>query len=298
MKKLLFTLVLALVNLFSYAASFRTYVAHSLSGSTYTIWVNSDTAPGEKAVGQICNNGGNPFTGFVDGTMDNTVMGANWKIIITITSQSVPRLELANRNEPAMGANLYGFTGCNIVMSTVLANELTSFAASKQEARVVLSWLTANEKANDVFYVERSNNGKSFTSIGNIKGAGNSAVQKSYAYTDIAPLKGINYYRLKSKDFDGKESMSQIVSLLFANKSDKFSISPNPVANASLRLDYDAAINEDVTITIIDAIGKVVKNEKRSVVSGSNSINLVVNDLANGYYFIRLNDDVQKFIKN
>ena len=40
----------------SFAATYRTFLGYSVSGNTYTIWINSDTAFGETALAEINYN--------------------------------------------------------------------------------------------------------------------------------------------------------------------------------------------------------------------------------------------------
>jgi Secretion system C-terminal sorting domain len=294
MKKLIFTLSFLSLNLISNAASYRTYISHSVSGSTYTVYVNSDTAPGETVQGQICNNGGSPFSGFVIGTMSSAVPGANWKLVIT-SSAATPRLELSNINE---FNSAYAYTGCNIVMSSVLANELTTFTAAKQNNKVSLNWLTASEKGNDNFSIERSKDGKNFSAIGQLKGALNSTVSKEYAFTDVSPFKGINYYRLKSTEVAGKITYSSVVSVSVMDKVGKTFVYPNPVAEASLRLEHEAVTDGDLQIRVMDISGRVLQTEKRTVINGNNVISLDINHLSSGQYLIAVDEQLVRFVKN
>jgi len=85
--------------------------------------------------------------------------------------------------------------------------------------------------------LERSADGKAFEKIGQIKGAGNSVIKLNYTFMDNHPANGINYYRLKQVDDDGKCTYSESISLdytLFTSNSDKdlqISIYPNPAVN-------------------------------------------------------------------
>jgi Secretion system C-terminal sorting domain len=182
--------------------------------------------------------------------------------------------------------------------NVVLANELTSFNASKQNNQVNLSWLTATEKANESFSIERSKDGKNFSAIGQMKGAINSTVSKEYAFTDATPLKGINYYRLKSTEIGGKTSYSNVVSVSLMDKNNKTFVYPNPVAQTALRMEHEAIADGDLSIRIMDITGRVVQSEKRAVSNGSNIISLEVNNLASGQYIIAVDEQLIRFVKN
>ena len=89
----------------------------------------------------------------------------------------------------------------------VLPVSIFNFGGTIKRLQAYLNWSTASESNNKGFYVERSKDGQNFTSVGFVKGVGNSNKINNYSYTD-ATLKDINvtttYYRLKQVDVDGK----------------------------------------------------------------------------------------------
>lgn len=79
------------------------------------------------------------------------------------------------------------------------------FIAQKQGATVaLLSWKTAQESNSSHYDVERSNDGVNFYYIGKVNANGNTSAESKYSFTDNAPAKGFNYYRLKQVDRDGR----------------------------------------------------------------------------------------------
>ena len=52
--------------------------------------------------------------------------------------------------------------------------------------------------------VERSADGASFTYVTKVTGVGNSSVRQYYDANDDHPYQGVNFYRLKQVDLDGK----------------------------------------------------------------------------------------------
>jgi hypothetical protein len=276
MKKI-FTLFFIFTTLFLQAATYRTYIGHSVSGSTYTVWVNSDTQIGENVVGQICNNGGSPYTGFVSGTYNNTtVAGANWKIVITITTQSPPKLELANTNS---GGSVYGYTGCNITLSAVLPIELSDFKAVSINNTVKLGWTTTLEVGSSTFNIQRSPNSQTWQTIGSVKAA-NSASGAKYNFADDAPLSTTSYYRLQMIDNDGKMDYSKIISISNNANKKALAVYPNP-AKTELNLVTDGNTEG---VTIMDLTGRTVRQ------FNGNSAKVNIADLPNGVYFVRLLD--------
>jgi hypothetical protein len=86
----------------------------------------------------------------------------------------------------------------------ILPIDLLSFTSEVLSDRVVLNWTTGTEINNDFFTLERSRDLYGWDILGFVPGAGNSSVPLSYSFSDLRPLDGLAYYRLKQTDFDGK----------------------------------------------------------------------------------------------
>jgi len=94
--------------------------------------------------------------------------------------------------------------------------ELTSFEAKAMETETALHWATATEDNNDFFEVQRSNNGTTWQTLGEVKGAGTTIIAQQYAFRDYHPNIGTNYYRLKQVDFNGDFEFSNIEVIQFS----------------------------------------------------------------------------------
>jgi len=86
----------------------------------------------------------------------------------------------------------------------ILPIELLSLTSEIESDRVVLKWTTGTEINNDYFTIERSRDLYGWEILGFVNGAGNSSTPKNYTFSDLYPLDGLAYYRLKQTDFDGK----------------------------------------------------------------------------------------------
>jgi hypothetical protein len=73
-----------------------------------------------------------------------------------------------------------------------------------------LTWSTAHEEQNLGFDVERSTNGKQYETIGFVQGKGTTQRVSQYAFMDMSAAQGLNYYRLKQLDKDGKVHYSEV----------------------------------------------------------------------------------------
>ena len=171
----------------------------------------------------------------------------------------------------------------------VLPIELLSINATSQKSQNLVTWATASEKNVAQFDIQRASNPQAnWSTIGSVKAIGNSQTEQSYQFVDDAPL-SINYYRLRSVDLDGTESLSNVVSVQQSNKGN-LKVYPT-VANNKLTISSE---NDDQQIfNIFNLNGKVVQTGQ---FNGQKE--LIINELSNGIYIIKVGENSVKFLKN
>ena len=171
--------------------------------------------------------------------------------------------------------------------------KLTKFTASiKSESTVQLSWTSAQEAHSSHFLVEKSGDGKSFTSIGTVAAAGFSDHDINYGFQDVQ-FSTTSFYRLKMVDDDGKFEYSKVV---YVNSgkggTTTLSVFPNPFkAEIQLKGISASEVNSQ-NIKVFNVAGKQVGYR----VTGSNSITIDGN-LPQGIYILRVKDQTYKLIK-
>lgn len=90
--------------------------------------------------------------------------------------------------------------------------ELSSFTVEKVGFSHLLQWETLSEYDNDYFVVEHSLDIINFTTLGIVKGYGNSSTKNKYNYSSLpSSTDRIHYYRLKQVDYDGQYTLSSII---------------------------------------------------------------------------------------
>ncbi len=94
---------------------------------------------------------------------------------------------------------------------------LISFTARLQQQNVQLGWQSSAEENTSHFEVERSADGKDFTVLATVNAQGNSSSVISYSASDMSPLPGTSYYRLKMVDLDQTFSFSKTVAVSAAS---------------------------------------------------------------------------------
>lgn len=165
---------------------------------------------------------------------------------------------------------------------------LIKFTGKAGSNGAVLEWSTATEVNNDRFIVERSQDGKNFSFIGSVKGAGNSNHTLSYSMVDAKAPAGISYYRLKQVDFDGTYEYSKVVAVnmnqVLKGLPVKAILYPNPT-NGITNLNMSTLPAGTYSITIISMEGRLVKQlELNSEVEQQ----LDLTNLSKGKYILRI----------
>ncbi|RYD76111.1 MAG: T9SS type A sorting domain-containing protein, partial [Sphingobacteriales bacterium] len=134
------------------------------------------------------------------------------------------------------------------------------------------------------YEIERSLDANSFNKIGELAGQN----LANYSYTDKElPNASIVYYRLKMIDIDGTFSYSRVLPIRLNNNFTNALVYPNPTTGP-LNVRLTEAIKANSNLIITDVTGRVVKQQM--VNKGIFSVDLKVNDLPAGRYFIRIND--------
>ncbi len=190
--------------------------------------------------------------------------------------------------------DITGFSGFYVHTNLYypLSVSINYFKGTRQGSDHLLNWkVTCNSTPKVTMVLERSAQANgNFYSINNITADAVRCAQP-FDYTDAAPLKGMNYYRLKLTDSEGKISYSGTIALLnAATGSALINVAPNPVtANGSFKLNITSAQPGKMEMIISDMQGRVMKRQAVSYTAGYNSIDMNVGDLAPGIYYIRAN---------
>jgi hypothetical protein len=180
-----------------------------------------------------------------------------------------------------------GFSNFYIQNSlNVLPVSIEFFKAAKQGTTNNLDWKVSCTSAPSVeLNLERSADGRNFIPINYLNASATRCLQ-GFNYTDVTPLVGANYYRLKITTPDGQFRYSSIVVLLNKEKGfELISVAPNPVLDRAI-LTLTSVKGGKVDISISDLAGKTVAKESVQVIAGNNPIPLNVGTLGAGTYTI------------
>jgi len=186
---------------------------------------------------------------------------------------------------------------CNSAPTTasiILPTTLSNFVVTKVNKTALVKWTTATEINSKNFEVQRSIDGSNFATVGTIAAKG---FASDYNFVDEKPFTGVNYYRLKQVDNDGKFALSAVKSVKF-DTDNKFvvNIYPNPATDI---LNVRLTNGEAKQINILNTLGKIVYSTNVTTIGATQ---LPIKNLSAGTYFVEIvsneNRVVEKFIKN
>ena len=235
-------------------------------------------------------------------------VGKWWRIAGQYTASSTGNITISVLDTRAGGLNNYSiddicFRSCTNCATLPLHRlELTTTLNGNT---VGLKWLAENEMNTSQFIVERSTNGVAYEQVGMKPAGGLTNILTEYRSTDdIQSLSSasIIYYRIRAVDNDGKYAYSNIVTVRLSKKAG-IQIWPSPF-NDYLSISYNAAGSTQVSVDIVNSVGKSVSLNSYQVNRGLNQLSVSgLEKLSAGIYYIRITDNntnetyIQKLIK-
>ncbi|UOQ78243.1 T9SS type A sorting domain-containing protein [Hymenobacter sp. 5516J-16] len=169
---------------------------------------------------------------------------------------------------------------------------LIDFNATRQGQNVLLNWATSLEKNNAYFEVQRSQDSKSFSTIGRVAGNGTTSKGATYKFTDLAPLPGQAYYRLRQVDVEGTDSYSPVATVGESELTSTASVYPNP-SLGTITLPEATSL---VKYRVYSAAGKTVATGEAQ---GGSTIH--IEQVPAGLYFLETTigtqRNVQRFVR-
>lgn len=209
------------------------------------------------------------------------------------TGQKVPSIMNIARIKSNSDANIIFVDDATAILNSQQAAmpvTLEKLTAQSFNNEVAVNWTTSMEINCKEFVIERSYDGREFSTIGKTNGNGTSSAYHTYLFTDDAAdfSNSVIFYRLKQIDLDGKTRISKTVAVKILREANSFFIYPNPFTGyVNIRSLWPKT--ETVTISIVTMQGSELFSGKIYLKKGANV--LAAKDfsfLPSGNYFIRI----------
>ena len=300
-KNLLLTLFAVLCTVFSANAAGEIVVVQSLPAGPFTS--GSSHMITYKVLEQV-TTGPPPTFAFLNtlvvGSASATFTGPVASATTTVSGGVATVTFVMNPGQvtgTAFNINFMYGAGGSSYGSTTLPIELSRFGANVANSNVNLAWETLTETNNEKFLVERSFNGKDFSTIAELAGAGTTLARKNYSFEDktaTATEYKVAYYRLKNVSYDGKASVSQLVAVKLrdANTATITSIAPS-----KSYLSFTIEENTDVTVSIFNLNGQAITSKVIAAEKGLNQADIDFSNLEQGMYIVNLKTNTSSVSK-
>lgn len=144
----------------------------------------------------------------------------------------------------------------------VLPVKFGNVRAYQQGNNIKVEWSNLTEANVSGYTVERSTDGVNFTAMGaTVAATRNDGGVASYSVLDLSPANGINLYRIRSLEFDGKILYSAIVKVNIKDGAADLVVYPNPVTGGQLSMQLTSLPKGTYTLRIFNAGGQQVQSQ-------------------------------------
>ncbi len=103
--------------------------------------------------------------------------------------------------------------GLSLVTTAFADAVIKEFMGTPEGNRILLYWKTGEEKDINTFLIERSNDNKIFTKIGEITAKGDNS-EYQFEDTNLATVRASYYYRLRIRRTDGSFQMTEVITVI------------------------------------------------------------------------------------
>ena len=166
---------------------------------------------------------------------------------------------------------------------------IAEFFTIAEAKKVVLKWVTTNEREGQIFTIEKSIDNENFVAMETQLGKGFSKFPNTYTTVDASSQnEGITYYRLNQYNVLGEivysetKKVSRTIEPQF-----EVTVFPNPVSDKTT-VSLDNTLGEEIQIGIYDLTGQLVYQQKMISEFGNQEISLPLQQLNTGVYLLTM----------
>ncbi len=171
--------------------------------------------------------------------------------------------------------------------TSALPITLDYFNGDCSASTIKLAWRTLSEINSEIYQIEKAQDNYSWIKVADLPAGGNSQVALSYEWIDPQLSRGLNYYRLIQRDFDGKETIYGPISVACELDDLSIEVFPNPTRD-KFNLQVESRTKSELLLHIESAQGQFVLVRSIDLKVGANSIPIPTNGWSEGVYLIRI----------
>jgi len=169
--------------------------------------------------------------------------------------------------------------------------DMIDFSAERDGEFVNVKWSTASEQNSESFTLLQSKDGINYTQIDRVKAAGFSHSIREYSSVVARPYVGTNHFKLVQTDIDGK--FEEFYTHITYGDLKVSTSRPNPfVEDIQLNL---VVSNDFSEVELMDIYGNIVY---QNTFYTSENVTINTNDVVPGVYFLSIDGNVRRMVKN
>jgi len=163
----------------------------------------------------------------------------------------------------------------------------TGIKAYQKNDNVNIEWNVENEKNISQYQIQKSTDGRQFTTAATIVSKGNSS--SIYNWTDVSSNDGNNFYRIGSVDINGHVQYSNVTKVTVGSKNQLISVYPNPVVNGTLNLQFTNESKGIYVVRLFNNSGQIMHTTQMKHEGGSSTQTIQVNkNIGTGNYQLQV----------
>ena len=231
-------------------------------------------------------------TNLPNGTVDD-VVSENFTVPISAATGATRMRVILSKDSPLSSCGTVDFGEVEDYAISINNNaaatnrvallELTAAATHRQAS---LNWVTNESYQADHFIIERSSENADFKAIETVDEIKSPSLNyRSFNFIDVAPMDGINTYRIAQVLFDGTVRYSNVQELHFATMKE-LTVFPNPASDQTF-IDLTKYARKSVHLKIYSVKGKLMAERHLTKVSET-SVRIDTENFENGIYFIHI----------
>ncbi len=156
--------------------------------------------------------------------------------------------------------------------------------------QLYLNWSTSNEKNNDFFILEYSEDGKLFQYEATIDGHGTTSELSHYSYQTSSLKNG--YYRLLQYDFDGRINILKTIDVN-CEQQERLVVFPNPTQQNLQILMKDVIKDGNASLQLINMQGSILMNKPLT----KQVMDLNLDGIERGTYLLKVTIDENVYLE-
>ena len=180
-------------------------------------------------------------------------------------------------------------------MSLLPVNFIAVSAKRKDQNSAIVNWKVNNEIELDKYSIQRSFDGTTFETIGNVLPKAHNTSTADYLLEDNKAQNKLMFYRIKSIGLNGVIQYSNIVKIYPTANTESISISPNPVINKEINLRFNQIEPGNYSVAVYNSEGRLVKKSNIAISAGQAIEQIQLKkSVMSGNYNVVITDSKQK----